>query len=81
MIDDWRTRANCLGVDPELFFAERGESTREAKQVCAGCAVKAQCLAESQNEKFGIWAGLSERDRRKQRRARRLLADLDREAS
>ena len=30
----WHERANCLGVDPDLFFPERGASTREAKAVC-----------------------------------------------
>src|SRR5687768_11902853 len=40
----WMDRANCLGCDPELFFPERGESTIEAKAVCAGCAVRVECL-------------------------------------
>ena len=33
---DWHDHANCLGVDPDLFFPERGASTREAKEVCRG---------------------------------------------
>ncbi len=37
----WQDEANCLGVDPDLFFPERGASTREAKEVCQGCVVKA----------------------------------------
>lgn len=70
----WQTRANCLGVDPDLFFPERGASTREAKSVCAGCEVKADCLeyALTNGEKFGIWGGLSERERRRLRRQRAL---------
>lgn len=32
----WQDQANCLGVDPDLFFPERGASTREAKEVCRG---------------------------------------------
>lgn len=68
----WQERANCLGVDPELFFPERGASTREAKAVCAGCAVRLECLeyALRNHEKFGIWGGLSERERRRLRRRR-----------
>jgi len=70
----WQERANCLGVDPDLFFPERGASTREAKGVCRGCEVKDECLeyALAHGEKFGIWGGLSERERRRVRRARAL---------
>ena len=62
----WVARANCLGVDPELFFPERGESVRPAKEVCRGCVVRAECLdhALAVPERFGIWGGLSERERR-----------------
>jgi WhiB family redox-sensing transcriptional regulator len=68
----WRVRANCMGVDPDLFFPERGASTREAKEVCRGCVVREDCLeyALANGEKFGIWGGLSERERRRLRRAR-----------
>lgn len=70
----WQARANCLGVDPDLFFPERGASTREAKGVCAGCEVRVECLeyALRNSEKFGIWGGMSERERRRIRRARAL---------
>ena len=40
----WQDAANCLGVDPDLFFPERGASTREAKEVCKGCVVRGECL-------------------------------------
>jgi WhiB family redox-sensing transcriptional regulator len=68
----WQSRANCMGVDPELFFPERGSSTREAKEVCRGCVVREDCLefAIANGEKFGIWGGMSERERRRVRRAR-----------
>ena len=70
----WQARANCMGVDPELFFPERGSSTREAKEVCRGCVVRSECLefAIANSEKFGIWGGMSERERRRVRRARLL---------
>ena len=62
-----------MGVDPDLFFPERGASTREAKEVCRGCVVRLDCLeyALVNGEKFGIWGGLSERERRRLRRAAR----------
>jgi WhiB family transcriptional regulator, redox-sensing transcriptional regulator len=68
----WQERANCLGVDPDLFFPERGASTREAKEVCRGCEVRVDCLeyALANSEKFGIWGGMSERERRRIRRQR-----------
>lgn len=70
--DSWQLYANCLGVDPDLFFPERGASTREAKEVCRGCVVRDDCLefALRNGEKFGIWGGLSERERRRIRRQR-----------
>ena len=75
-LDDrsWQDKANCLGVDPDLFFPERGASTREAKEVCRGCVVREECLefALANGEKFGIWGGMSERERRRIRRQRAL---------
>ncbi|MXW41982.1 MAG: WhiB family transcriptional regulator [Acidimicrobiia bacterium] len=70
----WQTMANCLGVDPDLFFPERGASTREAKEVCRACVVREDCLeyAIINGEKFGIWGGMSERERRRVRKARGL---------
>ena len=70
----WQMQANCMGVDPDLFFPERGASTREAKEVCRGCVVREDCLeyALANGEKFGIWGGMSERERRRVRRARAL---------
>ena len=72
---DWKARANCLGVDPALFFPERGEAhdvAREAREVCDGCTVTVECLeyALEIGETLGIWGGKSERERRKLRRAR-----------
>jgi WhiB family redox-sensing transcriptional regulator len=74
---EWQDYANCLGVDPDLFFPERGASTREAKEVCRGCVVREDCLefALANGEKFGIWGGLSERERRRIRRQRALARE------
>lgn len=64
---DWQERALCAQTDPEAFFPEKGGSTREAKRICLGCEVRAECLeyALQHDERFGIWGGLSERERRK----------------
>jgi WhiB family redox-sensing transcriptional regulator len=66
----WQENALCAETDPEAFFPEKGGSTREAKRICTGCEVRAECLefALSNDERFGIWGGLSERERRRLRR-------------
>ena len=63
----WQERALCAQTDPEAFFPEKGGSTREAKKVCQTCEVRIECLeaALGNDERFGIWGGLSERERRK----------------
>ena len=67
----WQEQALCAQTDPEAFFPEKGGSTREAKRICVGCDVKGECLeyALGQDERFGIWGGLSERERRRLKRA------------
>jgi WhiB family transcriptional regulator, redox-sensing transcriptional regulator len=66
----WQERALCAQTDPEAFFPEKGGSTREAKKVCRACEVRAECLeyALQHDERFGIWGGMSERERRKLKR-------------
>lgn len=68
--ESWQDRALCAQTDPEAFFPEKGGSTREAKKICTGCEVKAECLeyALANDERFGIWGGLSERERRRIKR-------------
>jgi WhiB family redox-sensing transcriptional regulator len=71
-VDDlgWQDRALCAQTDPEAFFPEKGGSTREAKRVCKACEVRAECLeyALENDERFGIWGGMSERERRRLKR-------------
>ncbi|GAA4918278.1 transcription factor WhiB [Stackebrandtia albiflava] len=81
-VPEWQERALCAQTDPEAFFPEKGGSTREAKRICTRCEVKAQCLefALAHDERFGIWGGLSERERRKVKREAREAARLAAEA-
>jgi WhiB family redox-sensing transcriptional regulator len=67
----WQERALCAETDPESFFPEKGGSTREAKRICSSCEVRRECLeyALENDERFGIWGGLSERERRRLKRA------------
>jgi WhiB family redox-sensing transcriptional regulator len=66
----WQSDSLCAQTDPEAFFPEKGGSTRDAKKICASCEVRAHCLeyALENDERFGIWGGLSERERRKLRK-------------
>src|SRR5690242_17486916 len=66
----WQDQALCAQTDPEAFFPEKGGSTREAKRVCRSCEVRAECLeyALEHDERFGIWGGMSERERRRLKR-------------
>lgn len=66
----WQSDSLCAQTDPEAFFPEKGGSTRDAKKICSSCEVRAQCLeyALHNDERFGIWGGLSERERRKLRK-------------
>ena len=56
----------CAGVDPELFYPDRGESTQEPKGVCGGCKLRTGCLeyAIANRERYGVWGGTSQRERR-----------------
>jgi WhiB family redox-sensing transcriptional regulator len=70
LLDDtdggWQERALCAQTDPDAFFPERGGSTKDAKAICMACEVRSECLeyALIHRERFGIWGGLSERERR-----------------
>jgi len=73
---EWQDGANCKGANADLFFPERGASTRTAKGICRECSVRADCLefAITTGEKFGIWGGMSERERRRVRKERQIAA-------
>ena len=64
--EPWMDDGLCAQTFPEAFFPEQGSSARDAKRICAACPVKAQCLeyALRNGERFGVWGGLSERERR-----------------
>lgn len=66
----WMDDALCAQTDPEAFFPNKGESTKEAKKTCMACPVRQQCLeyALERDERFGVWGGLSVRERRKLKR-------------
>ena len=63
--ESWSGRARCLSSSPDALFVQ-GAAQHEAKRVCYGCPVRTECLAEALDGKieFGVWGGLTERERR-----------------
>ncbi|MEV7419769.1 WhiB family transcriptional regulator [Streptomyces sp. NPDC089919] len=61
----WGWEALCAQTGPEFFFPEPGTSVRDAKRLCGACEGRAACLeyALANDERFGVWGGLSEQER------------------
>lgn len=64
-IDDWTSLAACRGSEPDELFVP-GAAQNRAKAVCLGCPVRTECLADALDNRteFGIWGGMTERERR-----------------
>jgi WhiB family redox-sensing transcriptional regulator len=64
-ITDWAARAACRVTDPDTLFVQ-GAAQNRAKAVCLGCPVRTECLADAldNNIEFGVWGGMTERERR-----------------
>ena len=64
-IAEWTTRAACKGTDPDELFVQGGAQHR-AKLICRGCPVRTECLADALDNgiEFGVWGGMTERERR-----------------
>jgi WhiB family redox-sensing transcriptional regulator len=64
-VNDWAVDAACRGADPDSLFVQ-GAAQNRAKAVCLGCPVRTECLADALDHRieFGVWGGLTERERR-----------------
>lgn len=62
---DWQVDGLCAQTDPEAFYPDKGGSSGEAKAICMGCPVRTECLeyALTHDERYGVWGGMSERER------------------
>ena len=76
----WRKEGACTGLAPDIFYPGPDDDGHRAKQVCAGCGVRAICLeyALANREKEGVWGGATERERRRIIRQRRRQANAAR---
>jgi WhiB family transcriptional regulator, redox-sensing transcriptional regulator len=63
--EDWATEAACQDRQPDELFV-KGAAQNRAKQLCMGCPVRTECLAEALDNRieWGVWGGLTERERR-----------------
>ena len=61
----WAAQAACATVEPDQLFG-KGAEQRDARSLCFSCPVRMECLAEALNSEssFGVWGGLTERERR-----------------
>ena len=61
----WQSEASCRGVDAELFFPATEEEASAAQSICNTCPVRLACLAFAieRNERFGVWGGLTDKER------------------
>lgn len=73
VIENWRQRAACSGLDTDIFFPASEQDAGAAKAVCAGCPVRDACLewALASRQEDGVWGGLTDNERRRLRRRRR----------
>jgi WhiB family transcriptional regulator, redox-sensing transcriptional regulator len=64
-IEDWSARASCRTTDPDALFVQ-GAAQNRAKALCLGCVVRTECLADALDNQveFGVWGGMTERERR-----------------
>ncbi|GAB3961293.1 WhiB family transcriptional regulator [Streptomyces sparsus] len=64
-VTDWSTQAACRTADPDELFVQ-GAAQNRAKAVCTGCPVRTECLADALDNRveFGVWGGMTERERR-----------------
>ena len=80
---NWRAEGGCRAVNPEVMFPapDDVDAVEAAKQVCAGCPVRARCLVDAMTDwqDHGVWGGLSEKERRALRRSRQRARQRARE--
>lgn len=64
-VEDWASRGSCRNADPDSLFVQ-GAAQNRAKLICQGCPVRTECLADALDNRieFGVWGGMTERERR-----------------
>lgn len=61
----WQSEASCRGVDPDVFFPSTEDEAGAAMSICATCPVRVHCLASAlqRGERYGVWGGMTEKER------------------
>lgn len=77
--NDWAARGACRAADPDMLFVQ-GAAQNRAKAVCMSCPVRTECLADALDNRieFGVWGGMTERERRSLLRRRPNVASWGR---
>jgi hypothetical protein len=74
-LSEWHDRGLCVGDDPDVFFPSHGDPGTDAREICAACPVRDDCLKYAIDaDEFGIWGGLDQDERRNLRRGQRRKA-------
>src|SRR3954469_7806745 len=65
--DSWAARGRCARSDPDALFVAGSQAQRAAKQICFGCPVRFECLAQALDNRieWGVWGGMTEYERRR----------------
>jgi WhiB family redox-sensing transcriptional regulator len=65
MVTEWAVDAACRSTNPDALFVQ-GAAQNRAKSICLGCKVRTECLADALDNRveFGVWGGMTERERR-----------------
>jgi len=67
-LGEWQGRGPCIGEDPDVFFPSHGDPGTKAREFCAACPVRSDCLNyATESDKFGIWGGLDRLDQQERR--------------
>ncbi len=62
---EWAAKAACRSIDPDILFVQ-GAAQNRVKAICLGCEVRTECLSDALDNRieFGVWGGMTERERR-----------------
>lgn len=63
--EPWEDQAACVGKNPDWWFSDNPYTTETARTICAGCPVRLLCLEKGRSEEFGMFGGLTGKERKR----------------